>query len=446
LRAPLARRTLLRGAAGATLALPFLEAMRGVRRAAAATPVRRVIFFMTGNGVPPELWRPARAEDPTSSAMLAPLSPWKDKVLALEGISLSSSYDPASKASPHPAGTAAVLTGSYAGPPDGRCNVCNFGFAIGESVDVPLARALGKDTRFPSLHVGANVFGTSVFTRFFYAAPRQPTTPIDDPTVVYGRLFSDQLAGGGAAARVRLARRRSVLDAVLDDLRGLDCQVGAEDRARLDAHATTVRELERRLAIGANAARCSTPSVPAGAEWKNWMTLPTTVKAQLDLAVSALACDLTRVVGIQIGSPDSPGGYYPFLGTNDAHHHVSHLLGPTPRDFLRAIGTWQVEQIAYLAKQLAALPGETGSLLDSTAIVWSSDVGNPWTHDRKNVPFTIVGNAGGYFKSGRYLKYSATNRHAHNRLLLHLLALAGSEVRTFGAPGYDSGGLLEDLT
>jgi hypothetical protein len=50
-------------------------------------------------------------------------------------------------------------------------------------------------------------------------------------------------------------------------------------------------------------------------------------------------------------------------------------------------------------------------------------------HSWQNMPFFLVGSAGGYFKTGRYLTFD--NKY-HNDLLVSVLNAMGVEETTFG--------------
>src|SRR5262245_49812762 len=93
-RRKLTRRSVLRGAAGITVALPFLEAMvpRGARAQAAAPPLRFAVFF-SANGVIEPDWVPTGGEtDFTLGVPLAPLEPHRDDIIVLYGLDAESSY------------------------------------------------------------------------------------------------------------------------------------------------------------------------------------------------------------------------------------------------------------------------------------------------------------------------------------------------------------------
>jgi hypothetical protein len=64
---------------------------------------------------------------------------------------------------------------------------------------------------------------------------------------VFRELFEEP-QGGVAKLRRRLRRKASILDAVLDEAKSLDGQLGKDDRGRLEQYLTSVREVEVRTA------------------------------------------------------------------------------------------------------------------------------------------------------------------------------------------------------
>src|SRR5690349_23104260 len=87
----LPRRTVLKGV-GATLGLPFLEAMLP-RLRSAVTPPQRFQAFYVPNGMAMEYWTPKGEGSAFElSPILEPLAPFKDKMLALSGIKASWNY------------------------------------------------------------------------------------------------------------------------------------------------------------------------------------------------------------------------------------------------------------------------------------------------------------------------------------------------------------------
>src|SRR5262245_41395113 len=87
----LSRRTVLRGI-GASLALPFLEAMVPSARAA-VKPVRRFLTFYVPNGMAMEYWTPKGEGTAFElSPILEPLAPFRNQMLVLSGLHSSWNY------------------------------------------------------------------------------------------------------------------------------------------------------------------------------------------------------------------------------------------------------------------------------------------------------------------------------------------------------------------
>ena len=86
-RAPLSRRTLLRSA-GVALALPFLDAMRPVFAAEAASVPRRMIAIETNMGILPQFFFPEKAgKDYALSPYLERLKAHRDQLTVFSGVS-----------------------------------------------------------------------------------------------------------------------------------------------------------------------------------------------------------------------------------------------------------------------------------------------------------------------------------------------------------------------
>jgi len=463
-RGLLDRRTLLRGAGGAAVALPVLDAMltAGGRlpraHAANGLPPRRLVVVFTGEGFPMDQWRPIAGTGPSDfklSTLLAPLEAWKRQSLFIEGVPMTSSFDPAQQAQGHPAGAQAVLTGAWAGVGtsygggDGKM----AGFSPFPSIDSIIAKASGGATRFPAYYQGVASGGTAPATRPFVADEAKGISPQNDPRAVFDQLFADfnGAATGdtlAAAQKRRADERKAVLDAVLGDMQALRCQLGADDRRRLDGHMSNVSEIQKRVSVPPPVApsTCTKPVRPDAMD-RTFANAQKVVTAQMDLMATALACDLTRVACLSISHSDADGGeVYRWLGHDTDHHNISHLMGTDPRGRLTQIGAWQAEQIAYLIKKLQASAEPNGSVFDNTAILWCSEVGNGWTHDRKAPAFNVFGSGQGYFKTGRYLNFGGGNANSHNRFLLHFLQYMGVNATAVGPAQYCQGGPLPNIT
>ena len=115
------------------------------------------------------------------------------------------------------------------------------------SCDQLMAEVTSKYTRFASLELSINS-GTGQPNNSCTLAFSRDGVPLpaeDTPRNVFDRLFGED-KGGVAVRRARLAKRRSVLDAVLDDAKSLRGTLGADDGAKLDEYLHSVRDVEQR--------------------------------------------------------------------------------------------------------------------------------------------------------------------------------------------------------
>jgi len=416
-----------------TIALPFLEIMRPrAARAAEVTP-KRLITFFTPNGQIPDVWVPTGSESSfTLSKCLAPLAPRKSQLLVLDGINNNASKDKTFGG--HQGSHAAMLTGI--GPTQTQSfDAMRPG---GPSLDQVVADKIGGATKFKSLQVGAlsgsdaNPFATVASWR----GEKELLAPQARPARVFDYLFADG-QNAGASAEVLRRKRQSVLDAVADRYGALSKRLGAEDKARIDMHLASIREVEKQV-LAAPTMACTVPTRPADAFDLKASNLPAYGKVQMDLLALAMACDLTRVASFLWLGMGATGVTLSFLGHTDTHHNLAHARNVAR---LTEINVWFAQQLLYLMNALDKYKDVGGgSLLDSTLIVWWNELGDGSVHNSDRAPFVLAGGAAGALKMGRYLSY--TPRKNNNDLLLSLFnVLTGSQATTFGDPRYCTGPL-----
>lgn len=446
------RRAFLRGAGGALVGLPFLNLMgckssaerRGqATRELDAFPKRLVILF-SANGTVRENWIPTGTEtDFQLSPILAPLEPYREKLMVLDGIDMQSAQ--AGPGDAHQKGMAQLLTGTelLTGNLFTGGNGELVGWGGGISVDQRIAQAIGKELKFGSLELGVQVGGANVWTRMAYRGADQPIPPENNPYASFERIFSDVDADPAALAELK-AKRRTVLDAVSEDFKRLDSRLGREDRERLERHASSIRDIEARLQRGAGVGEaCALPEVGEPIDYNSPSAFPDVARLQMDLASMALACDLTRVVTLQFSNSVS-NHIFGNLGHTRGHHDFSHE-GDSNADAvarLTEINNWYAEQMAYLCGTLDAIPEGEGTLLDNTVVVWMNELGRGNSHSSRDIPIVMAGSAGGHFRTGRFLQYQDT---PHNNLLVSLLRAFGIDEDTFGNPQFCTGPLAELL-
>lgn len=440
-RGGITRRAVLRGAAGATLAVPLLQLPP--RRAGAAERFpKRLLVFYTPNGTRKELWSPPAEEGETGFSLpplLQPLARHRDKLIILDGLNLEAGLR--GPGGPHQRAMASLLTGAvitegdFVGG-DGR----RAGWGGGISVDQYAAQALRPPTRLATLELGVLVKENVPRGRMVYRGPRQPVPPENDPVAAWRRVFAGMEMAPDEHRR-QLARRRSVLDAVWQDFHALERRLAAPDRAKLQQHAESLRDLERRLGVLVEApSSCERLEPPAALPHMDEGFFDRVGRLQMDLLVMALACDITRIATLQWSTAVNHVRFT-FLGLHDHQGHSLSHAGDSNADmqaqWVRML-TWYAEQFAYLLDRLDAVPEGDGTLLDNTLVLWCNELSRGNSHDLRDIPFLIAGRAGGALRTGRHLIY---DHRPHNDLLLSILHVLGVEAATFGEPDLCTGPL-----
>lgn len=416
------RRQFLAGLGATALAAPFARLLTGEARASTLGPRRLVVVFTPNGTVPNRLWPSGGELDFEFGAghILEPLEAVRDRITLLKGVQFWNATN-------HEGGMAAMLT--------------NGGGTTSEtqnrSLDQVVAEAIGGGTRFRSLEFGVqtSAWGGNGQTRMSYAGPASFVTPDDNPLNAYSRMFGDLLGGEDAAARLR-ARRTAVLDATRDELIDLHMRLGAEERIKLEAHLESIAAMEQGLSEGTTCAPGLAPEVGGGTYDND--SFPLIGRAQMDLAVAALACGMTNVASIQWGHTITPV-VMSWLGLSEGHHSLSHIDDSNQAgiaDYVLA-ERWFAEQFVYLLDQLAAQPDPEGdgSLLDSTLVLWAQELGDGRQHVCTDVPWVLAG-ATDCLPGGRFLDLGPTN-HAH--VLTSITQAFGLPNQTFGDPAAGAG-------
>ena len=362
-RKALPRRTVLRGL-GATLALPFLDAMAPALSAAAA-PARRVGFFYGPNGMFLPNFHPAGDGGSTFelTPILKPLAPFRDQLTVVSGLSNRGAVSPNEGGGVHSRAHAGWLNGVLPNKTEGA------DLRAGKTVDQYAADVLGADTSLRSLELTTDSNFLVGNCENGYACAylnstswRDDTTPLPherDPRVVFERMFGD---GGSVSARVADMRTdRSILDAVTGRLGQLRGRLGAADRTRIDEYLATVREVERRIQR-AERANAETPlpsldqptGVPDG--YGEHLTL------LYDLLALAYQADATRVSCTQIAREQS-GRTYPDIGVPEGHHTISHhqMDAHNVAQYTK-VNVYHLSLFARFVEKLRATPDGDGTL------------------------------------------------------------------------------------
>jgi hypothetical protein len=432
---PLSRRTLLRGAGGVALALPFLEAMVPRRARAAAAAPHRLLTVFAENGIVPSTWFPSGAGKAFTLPMAtAPLEPWKSNLIFFDGV--DTVCDGTNGGGGHMRGKTGCLTAQP------NLN----GRAAGISIDQFIADKIGMTTRFRSIEASVSLKG-ALRDGLFFSGPSQVVVPEDDPGKLFARLFSAPLpTAGGAAdpgadaefARLR-AKKKSVLDHAMVEYQRISGVVGAQDRQRLGNHMEAIRAVERGLSaapgVSMATASCKKPDAPTAGSYI------ADTKAQMDLLGLALACDMTRVASLQWRSAITS---FPWVNVSASHHGLSHQTGSAGPDAqLSRIVQWHVGQFAEMLARLKSFPDVDGTtVLDNTLVYYTNEI-SIGSHKHDRAPLVIAtGNFvqpnGKKLETQRVLKYGGV---PHSGLLTVLANLMGIDIANFGATQWQKGPL-----
>jgi Protein of unknown function (DUF1552) len=433
----LPRRTFLRGL-GASISLPFLDAMLPAFAAAPASPAR-LMYVYAPTGMIPEAWYPSAAgADFEFQRVMKPLEKFRKDILVVSGLGDNPGRALGDGNGDHARAVASYLTGAHPKKTLGADMRC------GISADQVAARVLGKQTRFASLEVtcedsrqaGECDSYSCAYQAISWKSETQPLPPEMNPRLLFERLFGDlDVSGTPAERKNQDAYRKSILDLTLQDTQRLQSTLGAADRRKLDEYLTSIRELETRI----GKAESDTRQLPPGLAKPDGIPANFAEHSRLifDLLAVALQTDITRVATFMLARE---GGVrpYPECGVPEAHHSISHH-GNNPElvEKLIRIQSYHMEQFAYFVGKLKSIPDGAGSLLDHSAIVYGASMADPNRHDHGRCPTLVAGNAGGRIHSGKHIVYPEGTPMAN--LHLSMLDAVGVPAEKLG----DSTGKLD---
>lgn len=451
------RRNLLRGGLAATAALPLLDARQASGQDAAPT---RLVVVATPNGTRNDLFWPTGSEtDFQLNQFTKPLEAYKNKLTFLKGIRLNDALQNGglggTVGSEHARGAGGMLTGRplNSGTEFESFGNTTSGWGSGQSIDQYLVEQLKPPTTFPSLQLGVHVRDTEVRARISYTASNQPIPPREDPRDVFKALFgattpsTPGMPSASDAALERLwAQRKSVFDLTAAETTRLMQVIGREDRMKLEAHVSAMRDVEQRLVgtPGTGPAPTATCTPPTMAEVDLAVDdqYLQAGKLQMDLAAAALACDQTRILTLQWSYAESEH-LFQFLGHSGNHHVISHDFAQSGANYeaYNSIQTWYAEQVAYLLGRLDSYQEGDRTLLDNTLLLWATEIGEATQHDLGLMPYVLAGSAGGKIKAGRLLDFGNNARDNNQMLVSMAHALGATQLNEFGDPSGATGPL-----
>ena len=430
------RRIVLRGLGGACVAAPFLGSLlgRGAKADAVAPPKRLIVMF-THYGCITTRWFPAKSHGALTAAdlqatTLKPLAPFVDKLLIPRGIRAMNEW------------TAAMTRGQGNDPflnAAGSFFTCQpvtpnsndpFSFdtatkfraePVGPSLDHVIAKQLSSDGE--PLHVRVANMNDSAQSQVSYSAAETSYSGLGTPAAVFAKLTGLMAGTAPDADSYAVARGKSVLDVVADDLATLErFDLSQADRQKLEAWKDLLHETGGTVMMNpactqetVGALGLSQGLVDAASQVSSTSTtdlLTTKVTASLDVAdvhsnLAALGalCYANPVILLKY-----PGSYiYKGLGLDIDATSLNQRTGNASMsgacvegviDMLLALDDYHARKFAHLVEVLDGIPESDGTLLDNSAAVWFHQMSDGCAHNLNNLPIVQAGSAGGYFKTG----------------------------------------------
>lgn len=437
------RRSLLRGAAGVSLSLPWLEIMESKAQGAPNATLPRVIFIYFPTGYRSGDWvknkAPGSYTEYELPGIAKALDPFKKKLTLITGLS----NDPAAVGNGgdgiHARGTGCFLTNEV---------LQMGGFKAGISADQIIAQKNGNTYCIPSLTLGIpdekpptfaeDGYGSVYYNNISFTGPTANVQKENKPKDLFDRLtkcggFGMAPMQPDPAVTERAAFEKKVMGSVKDEATRLMNCVGQADRIRLQQYYDSIAELERRFqdpTTMPTSMGCDSPMAPpanGGAFFAN-------SKLMMDTALVALKCGLTPVATMMLDGAFSHRNY----GLQDidgvdyvhglSHGEIAGISADHPRWV--KITTHFFEHFAYLLQQMDAVNEGNGTMLDNSIVYISSEFGDGNGHSIKQLPVLIAGGGGGRLNVGRQIAVADNTPSAN--AILDVMRAAGVDKTTHG--------------
>ena len=303
------------------------------------------------------------------------------------------------------------------------------------SLDQFAVERLNPNTRFKSLSLSSSSSRSLSYTR------SGVTIPADDkPSQLFKRMFVDGTPSEVKTQVQRLKQGESIMDAVLDQAKAFQKNLGTRDREKLDEYFTAVREVEQRLVAGQDWAVRPKPPVDAKppVDIAQSTDMPNRVRLMFDMIHLALKTDSSRLITFALNGknavPDVDGV------TQDWHNLSHHGQDEEKLAELKIVETEQFRRVGELLGKLKATPEGDSNLLDRTIILFGSNLGNASSHSNKNMPIVV---AGGGFRHGQHLAFDPKKNPPLCNLYVQFLQRLGADVNEFATsdgtslPGFE---------
>ena len=405
------RRTVLKSA-GIAIGLPLLQTMADRQSCAAGAKrnPRRMLAICAPLGIhTPYLFPQSTGRDYEITPYLEPLQQVRDRFTVVSGL-MHPMVDGG-----HSAEKSFLTGAAHPGQPSFRNTI---------SVDQFASERIGHLTRFPFLSLSAGNGGLS-YTRSGVLIPSESR-----PSRVFKQLFLEGNETEKAAQIRRIRDGQSILDLVKGQVKDIQREASNQDQQTLDQYFSSVRELEQRLVRAEDWAKRPKPEVNVDppSDIDDRANFSGRMQLLLDLIVLAFQTDSTRLITLK-----GPGGneVVNLKGVDDGWHNLSHHgKSPEKLEQLAIIEKEEFRLFAEFVKRLADMKENDSSVLDQTAIILGSNLGNASSHNNSNLPIVV---AGGQFQHGQHLGFDPAAPPPLANLYVSLLQHLELEVDQFSS-------------
>jgi Protein of unknown function (DUF1552) len=429
------RRSLLRGA-GATIALPLLEAMEPARQLTAGLskegPIVRLAWVFFPNGTRSDSWLTSAEGDTWKvTPSLEPLAELRSDISVFRGLAQVNARALGDGPGDHARSAAAFLTGTH------PFKTAGSRIRVGKSIDQVVADTYGSDTRLPSIELGTEEgrsagscdsgYACAYSNSISWRSDTQPMSKEINPRQAFERLFGTS-SNAGRDTATRLAMRTSILDAVGQSRTGLLKKLGADDRQKMEEYFSSIREVETRLEQAAEPVDLGDPN--AIQPFSEFSDFGKQIRLMYDLMVLAFRTDTTRIATFMVANEGSNRSF-PMIDIKEGHHQLSHHQNKKDSyDKVAKIDRYYCEQFGYFIKRLKETPDGESTLLDNSLIVYGGAISDGNKHDHHDLPILLAGRGGKKIDSGRF--YHFENDTPLNNLYLTMANTCGVEIKELG--------------
>ena len=434
------RRNLIKGmTAGVGAAMGGAALLPDLAKAAATPKVttgigslKRVIFFMQNQGFDPKTCLPTAGvgndgslANATLPEPIEALDPFKDRLHIINGLH-------GRHTSPsHSAffGALGGYRGSDGVPPSAP------------TIDYELSKVL-PETLLPHLCIGMdsmeNMKAKPTVANLSASGAGQPIFMHSNPNHLYQMLY-----GGISTGDIR--KQHEARSGMFDRIEELAAAKGGSlpsvDQQRYDQYVNgfgDINGLRERLGSISDHLRNFAPEVDSRytsplfeTDWHDSL---------LDLGISALKSGITNTLTIGSGRGEIFGAWKG-LGVEQQGHNLGHMKQPDNPIWVK-IRQYNSRMLVKLMEELESEPEGSGTMMDNTLIVYTSNNADAQHTSGANWPVMLLGNPGGAFTTGKLTQLDG--KRPINALYTSILRASGVEVDRFNmsdqmAAKYDSG-------